>query len=88
LVRAHPEHRNENVADLKLSVIWALDVQTRQFEFNPSGRVVRVYLGESIPLIQPRHRSIPLKLLSAKPYADGVVRLHYAVLCQTRGTPT
>jgi dihydrofolate reductase len=50
--------------------------------------VIPVFIGEGIPLIQPRHRSIPLKLLAAKTYADGVVRLHYAVLRQARGKPT
>ena len=49
--------------------------------------VVPVFIGEGIPLIQPQHRSILLKLISAKPYADGVVRLHYSVLRQTRGKP-
>ncbi len=50
--------------------------------------VIPVFIGEGIPLIQPRQRSIPLKLLSAKPYADGVVRLHYSVLRQTRREKT
>ena len=41
--------------------------------------VIPVYIGEGIPLIAPRHRTVPLKLLSIKKYSDGVVRLHYAV---------
>lgn len=36
-------------------------------------------VGEGIPLIAPRHRDIPLKLVSSHAYPDGVVRLHYAV---------
>jgi dihydrofolate reductase len=45
-------------------------------------RVIPILIGEGIPLIQPRHRSIHLKLLSAKSFSDGVVLLHY------RTTPT
>ena len=41
--------------------------------------VIPVLIGEGIPLIAPRHRTVPLKLLSAKKFPDGVVRLHYKV---------
>ncbi|HEY6339824.1 MAG TPA: dihydrofolate reductase family protein [Candidatus Sulfotelmatobacter sp.] len=41
--------------------------------------VIPVLIGEGIPLIQPRHRSIPLKLRSIKKFPDGVVHLHYEV---------
>jgi hypothetical protein len=37
-------------------------------------------IGEGIPLVAPRHRSIPLKLLSTKRFADGVVHLNYRVM--------
>jgi dihydrofolate reductase len=36
-------------------------------------------IGEGIPLIAPRHRDAPLKLLATRKFADGVVMLHYAV---------
>jgi dihydrofolate reductase len=39
--------------------------------------VIPILIGEGIPLIQPRHRSIRLKLLSTKSFPDGVVLLHY-----------
>jgi dihydrofolate reductase len=42
--------------------------------------VIPILIGEGIPLIQPRHRSIPLKLLSTKTFPDGVVRLNYRVV--------
>ena len=42
--------------------------------------VIPILIGEGIPLIQPRHRSIPLKLLSTKKFPDGVVHLNYRVL--------
>lgn len=42
--------------------------------------VVPVLIGEGIPLIQPRHRFIRLKLLSSKKFPDGVVQLNYRVL--------
>jgi dihydrofolate reductase len=41
--------------------------------------VIPVFIGEGIPLIAPRHRKIPLKLLATRRFSDGVVRLHYAV---------
>jgi dihydrofolate reductase len=41
--------------------------------------VLPVFIGEGIPLIAPRHRTAPLKLLSTKKFPDGVVQLHYAV---------
>jgi len=41
--------------------------------------VIPVFIGEGIPLIAPRHRTVPLKLLSMKKFPDGVVRLHYKV---------
>jgi dihydrofolate reductase len=42
--------------------------------------VIPTFIGEGIPLVQPRHRSVPLRLISSHPYSDGVVRLHYSVL--------
>ncbi|HEY6659831.1 MAG TPA: dihydrofolate reductase family protein, partial [Pyrinomonadaceae bacterium] len=41
--------------------------------------VIPTFIGEGIPLIEPRHRDVELKLLSSHAYSDGVVRLHYAV---------
>jgi dihydrofolate reductase len=41
--------------------------------------VIPTFIGEGIPLIAPRHRTVPLKLLSVKKFSDGVLRLHYAV---------
>jgi dihydrofolate reductase len=41
--------------------------------------VIPVFIGEGIPLIAPRHCTIPLKLLATKKFSDGVVRLHYGV---------
>jgi dihydrofolate reductase len=41
--------------------------------------VIPTFIGEGIPLIAPRHRTVPLKLLSVKKFSDGVVRLHYQV---------
>jgi dihydrofolate reductase len=41
--------------------------------------VIPVFIGEGIPLVAPRHRDVPLRLLSSKKYPDGVVRLRYAV---------
>jgi dihydrofolate reductase len=41
--------------------------------------VIPIFIGEGIPLVQPRHRTIPLELLSTKAFEDGVVHLNYAV---------
>jgi dihydrofolate reductase len=42
--------------------------------------IVPVFIGEGIPLIAPRHRDVPLQLVSSEQFSDGVVQLHYAVL--------
>jgi dihydrofolate reductase len=41
--------------------------------------LIPILIGEGIPLVAPRHRSIPLKLLAARKFPDGVVHLHYRV---------
>src|SRR5215510_3484083 len=41
--------------------------------------VVPVFIGEGIPLLAHRHRHVPLRLCSVKPFPDGVVQLHYNV---------
>lgn len=41
--------------------------------------IIPTLIGEGIPLIAPRHRTVPLKLVSCRSFSDGVVRLHYAV---------
>jgi dihydrofolate reductase len=42
--------------------------------------VMPTFIGQGIPLVAPRHRDIELKMLAAKKYPDGVVRLKYAVV--------
>ena len=41
--------------------------------------VVPTFIGGGIPLIAPRHREVPLLLLSVQQFPDGVVQLHYGV---------
>jgi dihydrofolate reductase len=41
--------------------------------------VIPTFIGEGIPLINPRRLNVELKLIKASNYSDGVVRLHYAV---------
>jgi dihydrofolate reductase len=41
--------------------------------------VIPILIGEGIPLIAPRHREVRLSLRGSRRFADGVVRLHYAV---------
>ena len=45
---------------------------------------IPTFIGEGIPLIAPRHRQVPLRLLSMQRFSDGVVQLHYHVR-QTAG---
>jgi dihydrofolate reductase len=42
--------------------------------------VVPVLIGTGIPLLSPRHREVPLRLLSSRRFADGVVRLQYSIV--------
>ena len=42
--------------------------------------VIPTFISEGIPLVAPRYRTVPLKLLSIKKFSDGVLRLHYEVL--------
>jgi dihydrofolate reductase len=46
--------------------------------------VMPTFIGDGIPLIAPQHRDIELKLLAARKYPDGVVRLRYSVLNRRR----
>jgi dihydrofolate reductase len=39
--------------------------------------VTPVLIGEGIPLIQPTRRDVPLKLVRARHFRNGVVKLHY-----------
>ena len=48
--------------------------------------VIPVFIGEGIPLIAPRHLTIPLKLRATRKFSDGVVRLHYKIEQKHRGT--
>ena len=41
--------------------------------------VIPTFIGEGIPLIAPGRRTVLLKLISSRKFADGVVELHYAV---------
>lgn len=45
--------------------------------------VIPVFIGEGIPLINPRHRHAPLSLVDCKSYPDGVVQLQYSVIQQS-----
>jgi dihydrofolate reductase len=41
--------------------------------------VIPILIGEGIPLLAPRHRTVPLNLVASTKFADGVVKLHYSV---------
>jgi len=41
--------------------------------------VVPAFIGDGIPLMSPRHREVPLRLLASQQFPDGVVQLHYEV---------
>lgn len=41
--------------------------------------VIPVMIGEGIPLLAPRHRTVPLRLIESTKFSDGVVGMHYAI---------
>lgn len=41
--------------------------------------VIPTFIGEGIPLIAPKQRTVELSLVSTHAYEDGVVRMHYSV---------
>jgi dihydrofolate reductase len=41
--------------------------------------VVPMFIGEGIPLLAPRHREVPLRLLSLQRFPDGAIQVHYEV---------
>ena len=41
--------------------------------------VIPTFIGEGIPLLAPRHRTVALRLLGVQQFLDGVVQLHYEV---------
>ena len=41
--------------------------------------IIPTVIGEGIPLFAPSKRTVDLNLLSSRRFADGVVRLHYAI---------
>jgi dihydrofolate reductase len=44
--------------------------------------VIPTFIGDGVRLIEPGRRSVDLKLLSTKRFADGVVHLNYSVICK------
>ena len=46
--------------------------------------VIPVFIGEGIPLIAPRKRTVQLSLVSTHAYEDGVVRMQYQVKRQKK----
>src|SRR5206468_11533828 len=41
--------------------------------------VIPTFIGDGIPLMEHKRRTVPLKLISSTKFPDGVVKLHYAV---------
>jgi dihydrofolate reductase len=41
--------------------------------------IVPIFIGEGVPLLAPRHRDVPLRLLSVEHFSDGVVQVHYRI---------
>jgi dihydrofolate reductase len=41
--------------------------------------VIPVLIGEGIPLIAPKHRTVLLRLVASQAFEDSVVQLHYSV---------
>jgi len=47
--------------------------------------VIPVLIGDGIPLLEPKHRLVRLKLISTRLFPDGIVHLNYRVLGETPG---
>ena len=45
--------------------------------------VIPTMIGEGIPLVQPKQRTVSLSLKAVERFKDGVIRLHYEVLRAT-----
>lgn len=87
------EFVNEDVASFARRIrrgrgkhIWLVGGSETIAAFLDSGQVdefiihvIPLFIGEGIPLVQPRHRNLPLHLRKVRRYRDGVVRLHYGV---------
>jgi dihydrofolate reductase len=43
-------------------------------------QVIPIFLGSGIPLLEPRHRSIPLELGTVRKFSDSVLGLQYTVV--------
>ena len=41
--------------------------------------VIPIFIGDGIPLFAPRHRDVPLRLVSVQSFSDGVVQTRYEV---------
>ena len=41
--------------------------------------VMPIFIGEGIPLLSPKHREIPLRLLGVQQFPDGVVQSQYSL---------
>ncbi|MEA3244994.1 MAG: dihydrofolate reductase family protein [Gemmatimonadota bacterium] len=66
--------------------IWMMGGATLIGAFLDAGEIdefiihaIPTYIGEGIPLIAPRRRTVDLDLISSQSFPDGVVQLHYAV---------
>lgn len=89
----HIEYVNEDIASFagrlrreKGKHIWLVGGSRMIASFLDAGQVdeflihvIPIFIGAGIPLIQPKHRDLPLRLVKARRYPDGVVRLHYRV---------
>ena len=74
------------VVDLATKAVAVSDDAAARASFLDEGEidefilsVVPTLIGEGIPLIAPRHRTVPLKLISCTKFTDGLVKLHYSV---------
>jgi dihydrofolate reductase len=77
---------SERLRSEKGTNIWLVGGAELVAAFLDSGQVdefvihvIPIMIGDGIPLVAPRHRDLPLKLLTTHRFPDGVVKLHYAV---------
>jgi hypothetical protein len=66
-------NRSPTTRQLEIRIDSADDGEIDEFMIH----VIPKFIGEGIPLIARRRRTVPLRLISCTKFIDGVVKLHY-----------
>jgi biotin carboxylase len=75
-----PEKDEATEYNLEVNTRLQVESPVTEFDIGFNIMAMQMLIGQGIPLIHPRPRSVSLELLSSRSYSAGVVRLHYSVL--------